>query len=228
MKLISMIVALGLLASLILACGGEAAEPTVAPTVSTGSESTQVPTQPAATEAPAPTAAPQPTLAPTATPESTSIPVPTAVPTATALPEPTPAPAPTTVPTSTPQPTATVVPTATPEPTPTQEPMATPTTEPPSDPDAAESLLAPLGDNLQWVAHFDNRTKEWSVFDPSGSFSPDLLPLVGQSTPDPSDINELSKLLSGEIYWVLLKEPQSAVIDGVSMDFPTIFSPLRR
>ena len=81
---------------------------------------------------------------------------------------------------------------------------------------------------MQWVAHFHNRTKEWSVFDPSSSFSPDLLPLVGQSVPDPSEINKLSTLVSGEIYWVMLKEPQLAVIGGVAVAFPGNLSPLRR
>ena len=47
------------------------------------------------------------------------------------------------------------------------------------------AALAPLGSNLLWVAHLDNTTKQWSVYDtkqwfvydPSGSFfSPDFSP----------------------------------------------------
>ena len=90
----------------------------------------------------------------------------------------------------------------------------TPEPERAENPVAAD--LAPLGDNLLWVAHFNNETKLWSVYDPSGTFSPDMLPIVGQEVPDVSSIEELSALASREIYWLMMSEDQTAVLGGVS------------
>ena len=105
-------------------------------------------------------------------------------------------------------------PTPEPEPTATPEPTVTPEPERAENPVAAD--LAPLGDNLLWVAHFNNETKLWSVYDPSGTFSPDMLPIVGQEVPDVSSIEELSALASREIYWLMMSEDQTAVLGGVS------------
>ena len=200
----------GLLAVMTVACGSEEAAPTSttapaatqAPTAAPAP--TTAPTQAPATEAPAPTDAPAPTSAPapTAAPAPTTAPAPTAAP-------------PTDTPTSTPEPTE--APTNTPEPTATPEPTNTPTPEPAPVGDPIVADLAPLGDNLLWVAYFNNATKVWSVYDPSGSFSADALgPISPQGVPDSSDILELKELVKGNLYWFVLKEAQTAVLGGTS------------
>ncbi len=214
-KLIA-IVLIGLISVAIAACGGDSVEPT---DTALPASATEAPTQAPDTPTPAPTA----TAAPTNTPTPTNTPVPTVAPVPTptspprtAAPEPTATPVPTPAPTATPVPVPTEAPTPapTPEPTATLEPTATPEPEPAENPVAAD--LAPLGDNLLWVAHFDNITKEWSVYDPSGTFSPDSLPLVGQDVPDASSIGELSALVPRQIYWLMMSDAQTAVLGGVS------------
>ena len=227
-KLIA-IVLIGLISVAIAACGGDSVEPT---NTALPASATEAPTQAPDTPTPAPTATAAPTNTPTPTntpapvPTATAVPVPTEAPTVaptpepepTAAPEPTSTPVPTPVPMATPVPAPTeaptVAPTPEPEPTAAPEPTATPEPEPVENPVAAD--LAPLGDNLLWVAHFDNATKEWSVYDPSGTFSPDLLPLVGQDVPDASAIGELSALVPRQIYWLMVSDAQTAVLGGVS------------
>ena len=220
-KLIA-IVLIGLISVAIAACGGDSVEPTnTAPPASATEAPTQAPDTP--TPAPTATATAAPTNTPVPAPRPTNTPVPTVAsmstptsPPPTAAPEPTATPVPTPAPTATPVPVPTEAPTVepTPEPTDTPEPTATPEPEPVENPVAAD--LAPLGNNLLWVAHFDNATKEWSVYDPSGTFSPDLLPLVGQDVPDASAIGELSALVPRQIYWLMVSDAQTAVLGGVS------------
>ena len=223
MQTLATIVLITLIAVGVVACGGDTAEPATE-TAPQSVSATEVPARPADTPTPMPTA----TTAPTNTPAPTSTPA--TVPTNTPAPTVAPTLAPTTAPTTAPEPTATPVPTATPAPVPTEVPTSTPTPEPEPtatleptatpEPEPAENPvaahLAPLRDNLLWVAHFDNETKEWAVYDPSGTFSPDLLPLVGQDVPDASSIGELSVLVPRQIYWLMVSDAQTAVLGGVS------------
>ena len=191
---------IALLAAAITACGGNgASEPatTTAP----------------ATATPAPTPRPTDTIAPTATPRPTNTPEPTASPESTATPRPTATPNPTATampdPTATPRPTNTPNPTATPRPTAMPEPTTTP--RPLREPIA--NALAPLGDNLQWAAHYDNATGQISVYDPTGSFSLDALSLPpGLSIDDSAALPTLTHLATGQIYFVSLIQAQQVVL----------------
>ena len=197
---------IALLAAAITACGGNgASEPatTAAP----------------ATATPAPTPRPTDTIAPTATPRPTNTPAPQS--TATAAPAATPQPTATSAPTATPQPTATAAPTATPQPTATAAPIVTPqptatpapivTPQPLGEPIA--DALSPIGDNLQWAAHYDNATGQISVHDPSGSFSIESLALPpGLSVNDSDTLPALTHLVHKEIYFVSLSRAQQVVL----------------
>lgn len=119
------------------------------------------------------------------------------------------------VPTEAPTATPALEPTATPEPTAAPVPTATPAPEPPESPVLAE--LAPLGDNLLWAAHYDNATGQWSVYDPSGTFSPEMLPLPpGQSAEGITSFLSINRLVPGQIYSLMVREDQTAVLGGVS------------
>ena len=109
--------------------------------------------------------------------------------------------------------------TATPEPTAVPEPLAT--SEPTPEPELPIATdLAPLGDNLLWVAYFDNRTKQWSVYDHSGTFSPDKLPLPpGENVPDASAVGPLTELLVKSIYWISLSESQTVQLGDQTQTF---------
>jgi hypothetical protein len=52
---------------------------------------------------------------------------------------------------------------------------------------AADEAVAPLGDALDRVFHFDNGTKTWSFFDPRPEFA---------------DVNSLNDVVEGEVYWI--------------------------
>ncbi len=107
---------------------------------------------------------------------------------------PTPTPAPAPLPTA----TRPVVPTPTPTPTPEARPVATPA---PGGVPIAEALRA-FGASIRWAALYDSQTG-WAVFDPNGSFTPDMLPLSpGESVPSPSHIVELAQLFPGRLYWI--------------------------
>lgn len=92
----------------------------------------------------------------------------------------------------------------------TSQPTATPTPAPRPTSTAGTGQtgsiathLAPLGDSLLWVAHYDGSTQIWSVYDHSGTFSPDSLPLSpGQVAPSQSEIGVLTHLYSGAIYFI--------------------------
>ena len=183
---------IALLTAAITACGGDgASEPaaTTAPAIAT----------------PAPTPRPTDTIAPTATPRPTNTPAPQSTATAAATPQPTA----TAAPTATPQPTATAAPIVTPQPTATPAPIVTP--QPLGEPIA--DALSPLGDNLQWAAHYDNATGQISVYDPSGSFSLDALSLPpGLSIDDSAPLPALTHLATGQIYFVSLNRAQQVVL----------------
>lgn len=227
MKRLALLAFIGLTIVAILACGGETAEPTDA-TVPTAA-----PTQPPAgpTDAPAPTGDPEPTAAPTDAPEPTTTPEPptaepesTAEPTAepepTATPQPEPEPTPTSAPEPEPTPMPTTAPTATPEPT--AAPTATPMPTPEPEPTAARELpiaadLAPLGNNLQFVAYLDSATQTWKIYDTTGDFKPEDIPLPpGTAVPPASDIGALTELQPGEVYTFVLNEDQTVELDGNS------------
>ena len=233
MKLFAILILSGLLAITIIACGGDSASPTNTPGTAAGSAQATQPPAPTSTTAPEPTVAPTEAPEPTAMPKptATEAPAPTAMPDPTALPDPTTPPTPeptaTTAPTPTatpkPEPTATPQPeaTATPEPDPTAtpEPTTTPTPTPTPEPDPTPVLpiaedLAPLGDNLLWVAYFEGATQTLSAYDPSGTFKPeDALP-PGLSVPDPSEIGELTELVSLRIYNVMVSEGMEVELNG--------------
>ena len=215
MRQLKAIVLIGLISAVIVACGSE----TPAPTNTASPPATaQLPTEAPNTPTPVPTATPAPT--PTLAPEPTDAPAPTVVP--TAAPDPTATPEPTAIaePTATPEPTATstpeptVAPTAEPTATPeaTEAPTVAPTPAPPIDPVAAE--LAPLGDNLLWVSHYDNSTQQLSVYDPSGTFSPEFVLPPGQEPPDASEIAALTNLAPGQIYFLSVEQEQTVDLRG--------------
>ncbi len=210
MKSLALLLFIGLIAVGILACGGETAESTDIPAAPTVAP-TQAPAEP--TQAPAPTDAPEPTAVPTDTPEPTAAPEPTeppAPPTAepTQASEPTETPEPTAAPTNTPEPEPTAAPTNTPEPTP--EPTAEP------QPTIA-TILAPLGDNLRFVAYLDRATQTWQVYDPSGNFKPEDITLPpNMEIPDASDIKALTELTPREVYAFVVKENQTVELNGNS------------
>ncbi len=185
-KKLAAIAIIGLLAAGIIACGG-----------SDTPDPTNTAAPPTATLTPdTPTPMPTNTPTPTDTPRATDTPAPTATPRPTNTPAPaaTPQPQPTARPTDTPPP-------ATPAPTPTAglQPVA--------------DALSPLGDNLLWVAHYDNPTGRISVYDPSGAFSPESLPLPPDlSLEDASSLPALTHLVSGKIYFVAVIEQQQVVL----------------
>ena len=142
-----------------------------------------------------------------------------APPTATLTPDtPTPQPTNTPAPTATPRPTNTPAPTATPQPPPTARPTETPPPATPAPTPTAglqpvADALSPLGDNLLWVAHYDNPTGQISVYDPSGAFSPESLPLPPDlSLDDASSLPAITHLVSGKIYFVAVIEQQQVVL----------------
>ena len=121
---------------------------------------------------------------------------------ATPAPEPTATPQPEPTPTPEPEPTATLEP----------EPTATPAPEPTAEPDLSiASDLAPLGDNLRFVAYLDRAIQKWFVYDATGDFKPEDLPLPPRAeAPDPSEIGALTELVTGQIYSFIVNEQQTA------------------
>ena len=145
------------------------------------------------------------------------------VPTATSLPTNTPASAAASQPTGEPAPTAAPVPTATPVPAstatlvPTSRPALAPTAVSQS---GISSALAPLGDNLRFVAYLDRATQRWLVFDATGNFKPEGLPLTPQmETPDASDIEILTELEPRGIYTFVVNENHTVELGGISYTF---------
>jgi len=152
----------------------------------------------------APTELPPPTVQSVASPVPTNtiVVAPTDAPTSTPVPE---------QPTQVPTPTTIIVIEPTPEPTPAAtEAIQQPSTdEIPSDSNSItdnapaiqqdlstsmSTALAPLGDKLIYLIHFDSKTKSWSVYDPTGAFVlKDLEPiLMGTMPTSVSSITEIA------------------------------------
>ena len=75
-----------------------------------------------------------------------------------------------------------------------------------------------MGDNLIWVAHYDNATQKLFVYDPSGTFSPDELPLPpGVSVDDSSAIGSLTELTTGKIYWIEASKEQTVQLGSQNL-----------
>ena len=60
---------------------------------------------------------------------------------------------------------------------------------------------------MLWVAYFDTSAKGWSVYDPSDTFSPEMLWDV-PGLPDDSEIGELTVLHYRAVYLLSIREPQ--------------------
>ena len=150
-----------------------------------------------------------PIFLPTRTPIPAAMAAPTPDPTATQLPTPIPASTPpaTSAPAPTPMPAATSAPTADPTSIPAPAPIATP--RPTTASSGATSggdhriaaQTAELRDALLWIASFNNQTKVWSVYDPSGTFTPEAL---RRNLPPDYPFGELTQLMSDYIYEMAL------------------------
>ena len=79
--------------------------------------------------------------------------------------------------------------------------------------------MAPLGDNLLWVAHYDNSTQRLSVYDPSGTFSPEMVLPPGQEPADASEIATLTSLMPGQIYFLSVEQSQTVDLRGNPFTF---------
>ena len=96
-----------------------------------------------------------------------------------------------------------------------------PLTVVPGQPDGGsiETDLAPLGDNLQWVAHFDNETKKWSVYDPSGAFTLEALAVPSFVVPSSAvEIGQLTDLVHGELYFLAVARDVTVQLGGSSRE----------
>ena len=81
----------------------------------------------------------------------------------------------------------------------------------------AAEAFAPLGDTLQWAALYDNVTQRWVVFDPSGTFSVESLPLPAKvPIPDWSTVGEITHLIPNLLYWVNVNHDESVELGGVN------------
>ena len=156
----------------------------------------------------APTELPPPTVQSVAplVPTNTIVVVPTDTPTSTPVPE---------QPAQVPTPTTIIVIEPTPEPPPEPTPAPTKAIQQPSTDEitsdsnsitdnapaiqqdlstSMSAALAPLGDKLIYLIHFDSKTKSWSVYDPTGAFVlEDLEPiLMGTMPTSVSSITEIA------------------------------------
>ena len=64
-------------------------------------------------------------------------------------------------------------------------------------PQMLPDALMDVGDNLEAVFYFNDATKSWQVFDPR---------------PEWADLNTLNELVSGQAYWILVKDTQDDVV----------------
>ena len=71
-----------------------------------------------------------------------------------------------------------------------------------------------MGNNLLWVAHHDNATQRIFVYDPSGTFSPEIILPPGQDAPDESQLAALSNLTLGQIYLLVVEQEQTVDLKG--------------
>ena len=97
------------------------------------------------------------------------------------------------------------------------QPTATPRSQVPQpEGDPVASALPHLSDNLLWVANFDPGNQRWTVYDPSGTFTPDqLMPAGGGVLPNRSSIGELTHLDPGGVYH--LKVTRTANLSGQTL-----------
>lgn len=89
------------------------------------------------------------------------------------------------------------------------------------------SDLAPLGDNLRFVAYLDRATQKWFVYDAAGDFKPEDIPLLpGQEVPDESEIGDLTELVPRNIYNFVVRENQTVELNGNEFIFYVGNNPL--
>ena len=69
---------------------------------------------------------------------------------------------------------------------------------------ALSDALAPLGNNLVRVFHFNNATKTWTFYDPRPEFA---------------ELNTLSALAARDPYWVLVRRDQNVTLNGKAHTF---------
>ena len=58
--------------------------------------------------------------------------------------------------------------------------------------------VRPLGSNLKRLFNFSNATKRWAFYDPLPAFA---------------EVNTVTRLFPGEIYWIWVKEDQTVTLD---------------
>ena len=86
------------------------------------------------------------------------------------------------------------------------------------------TTLAPLKGNLQWIAYFDNATKSWSVYDPTGTFDPVSLGAFAAVLGPPADFSAYAPLTSfdtGKSYYWFLQRPVTVSIADREYEFKT-------
>ena len=81
-------------------------------------------------------------------------------------------------------------------------------------PDFFGRELAPLGDDLLWVAHYDAETQVLSVYDPSRTFSVDKIFPPVEELPTVLRIDRLTDLASDEIYSIGIRQGQTFTLQG--------------
>ncbi len=81
------------------------------------------------------------------------------------------------------------------------------------------NTLSPLAGNLQWVAYFDNATKSWSLYDPTGTFNPGLLPFFLSPPTDVSAYAPLTSIDTELSYHWNLQRAATVKIGGKDYEF---------
>ena len=76
-------------------------------------------------------------------------------------------------------------------------------TESPAEVTTVGAALAPLGDSLERVFYFDNRTKVWSFFDPRPVFA---------------SANDLTEIVEGEVYWIKVTQSLTVTLNAKQRD----------
>ena len=86
------------------------------------------------------------------------------------------------------------------------------------------NTLAPLSGNLQWVAYFDNATKSWSLYDPTGTFNPGLLPFFLGPPTDISAYAPLTSINTDHSYHWNLQRAATVKLSSKDYEFPEGYS----
>ncbi len=81
------------------------------------------------------------------------------------------------------------------------------------------NTVAPLAGNLQWVAFFDNDTKSWSLYDPTGTFNSGLLPFFLGPPTDISAYAPLTSLDTEKPYHWNLQRAATVTLAGKEYEF---------